>query len=424
MADISSLYPQPVNPAAAQPSLLQNPLQALTFANGAQQLQSRNAVGSALQGAIDPSGNFDSNAALAAIKNNPAAAYGAPEAIGSVLQMRGQNISNATNRFGLLAGQNQSVLNLLGPLAQNPNATKDDALNVAPSLARLGVPPEMISGWIGGLSDDPKTFRKQIGTVNSIALGPAGAASRIQGAPGPSGEPTQTSAGAQGFGSPTTSTGMAPGAAEALAANRAEYVNDQSTSAARMANVRQLQTALPLISQLSSSNFGPGSPEFAKIKGALTTMGVVDPSTSDLRVRQEAGKYLLKYASGAIQAGRSDNALSAAIGSNPNLDLTQPANLSLIKNQIGMDRMDAALPLVAPSDTSQYKNFKSKFYQSADPRAFSFDMMTPAERAQVQTSLGAPSTAAKPNPAYDKFVRSYQMAKQAGMLSPPAPGGP
>lgn len=419
MVDPSALYPQPVNPMSAQPALLQSPMQALSFMGGAQQLQARNAIGSALQGAIGPDGNFDPSAALTAIKNNPVAAYGAPEAIGSVLQMRGQNTANATAALNLGVSNNAAIAAILAPYANQKALSNEDQYNIKAKLAAAGVDPATVAA--ADVSAPVATLKAaRLGAVQ--AMGAGAAASPVNAGPDASGAPQVTPL-ASTIGTGPRPVGMAPGAPEAIAANRAEFVNDQTAGAARMANVRQLQTALPLISQLSSSNFGPGSPEFAKIKGALTTMGVVDPSTSDLQVRQEAGKYLLKYASGAIQAGRSDNALSAAIGSNPNLDLTQPANMALIKNQIGMDRMDAALPLVAPSDTSQYKDFKSKFYQSADPRAFSFDIMTPAERAQVQTSLGAPSTASKPNPAYDKFVRSYQMAKQAGMLAPPTPGG-
>lgn len=221
------------------------------------------------------------------------------------------------------------------------------------------------------------------------------------------------------------SSGTPPGVSERYAANQAEFAADQSKSAQILAGARPLQQALPLIENLSNSNFGPLSPQFAHTKGTLTTLGIINPNTSDLQVRQEVGKYLLNYAQGAQNAGRSDSALSTAIGSNPNLDLTQPANLALVKNQIARDRMDAAIPIAASGadpaakgGIANYKDYKSNFYQSNDMRAFKFDAMTPEERGALQKSLGPPSS-----PAYKRFVHSYNIAKSTGMITSGIPAG-
>lgn len=211
-----------------------------------------------------------------------------------------------------------------------------------------------------------------------------------------------------------------PGAPEVAASDRKTLFEDQIRASGTMANLRPLQQALPLIQQLSNQNFGPGSNEFAKIKGALTTAGIINPNTSDLQVRQELNKYLLKYSSGANAAGRSDAALSAAIGSNPNLDLTQPANLALVKNQIGYDKMDSAMPKVYALDAKPgqtYSEFKSSYNQSYDPRAFKFDTLAPDEQQKLVSSLGKPTS-----PAFQKFSHSYDVAKSAGMVQPPAQG--
>jgi hypothetical protein len=409
------------------------------------ELRSKQAIGNAFQGAIGADGNFDPNAAATAIKNNPDAAWGSPGAVSTLLTQHGQQISNATGQFGLLASQNQSVMGLIAGLAQDPNPTMDKVNNLAPILARMGIPAPMINGWRAGLSQNPATLHQQLGTIANTAMGPGAAAARIQGPVGPDGQPTSITAGQgniiSGYGGPTgqTSTGapvptnragqaidpntgrptqaaqigITTGQSPIQTANQAEYLADQTKASNTLANVRPLEQALPLIQQLSNQNFGPGSAELAKIKGGLATLGLVDPNTSDATLRQEVNKKLLGYASGARDAGRSDNALSAALGSNPNLDLTQPANLALVKNQIGMDKMDAALPLAAGGHEG-YKDFKTKYYQSGDSRAFGINMMTPQEIAQLQSSLkGA---------ARDKFNRSLQMAIQSGMVSPPGGG--
>jgi hypothetical protein len=91
-----------------------------------------------------------------------------------------------------------------------------------------------------------------------------------------------------------------------------------------------------------------------------------------------------------------------------------------MKNQIAMDRMDAAMP-TAFSMTGQspaaYRGFKSNYYQNFDQRAFNFDMLSPQEKQAVVKSLG-PQT----SPAFQKFAKSYSVAKQAGFLGG-APSG-
>ena len=421
---IASLYPAP--PQQQPNALLNNPGQVIGLVGGMRQLQGQQAMKNALQGAISPDGSYDPNAALKALKNDPNAWIGQGD-VNSILEARTRNIANQSAQFTLQSGQSDFVTNKLGALAQNPKATKQDAMDLAATLVRNGVPAATVQAWVAGLSDNPAVFRKQIGTVSAAAQGANAAAARVQGPPDANGAPTQTSVGAVGYGNPQTPVANAPGVGEALAAPQSAYVTDQAHSAQIMAGVRPLQQALPLIQQLSNSSFGPGSDQFAKIKGALITAGVINPNTSDLQVREEANKYLKRYAAGAQAAGRSDAALSAAIGSNANLDLTQPANLNLVKNQIAMDRQEALAPesfrqanpdiSANPAKVQGYLNHKTQFFQGTDSRALQFDLMTPDERAGVLKSLGP-----KGSPAYQKFVQTYNMAKKAGMIEPPAQG--
>jgi hypothetical protein len=77
-----------------------------------------------------------------------------------------------------------------------------------------------------------------------------------------------------------------------------------------------------------------------------------------------------------------------------------------------------------PDDAGKlYGSYKSTYYQSMDPRAFKWDTLTPEERRSVVDNLGAPSTKEKPNPTYDKFARSYDLAKKAGSFTLGAASG-
>lgn len=419
---VNALYPQPVQNPLASPGAI---FDLVNRSNALQEFNAKQAVGTAYQNALNPDGSVDQNRLASGLKD-PSASLAAPWAIGTMLDQRGKMIANDAAAFGLSSGQNAAAMGILAGLAQKEGLTYQDVQNVAPTLARMGIPAGHIAGWLKQLPRDPSGLRSVIGTVANTVMGPAASAAPISAPPDPvTGAPRQMPLGGTNYGVGARPTALPPGDAAVLEANKAELANDQTQAGNIMANARSLQSAMPLIGQLSNANFGPGSPEFAKLKGTLTTMGVIDPSASDLQVRQQAAKYLLKYAQGAQNAGRSDQALSAALGSNPNLDLTQPANMHLIQSQVAMDRMDAAKAtaftngFAAPGQS--YKDFKSSYYQNFDQRAFQWDMLSPEDRRKALQDIG-PSKLNKngveTNQKYAKFARSYALAKGAGFFQP------
>jgi hypothetical protein len=206
----------------------------------------------------------------------------------------------------------------------------------------------------------------------------------------------------------------APGVSDAVAANRAAYVEDQKNAYSILQNAIPLQNALPLINKLNHTDFGPGSQELMQLKAALQFAGAVpqDSSAADsTAIRQEVNKYLHQYASGAVGAGRSDAGLSQALSANPNLDLTQDANLALIKSQLGRDFMTAALPSTYSGDSGKYLDYRSRYPQQNDPRAFIWDRYTPQERRQIVDEMGG-----EKSPTYQKFKQSYINAVNSGIV--------
>jgi hypothetical protein len=409
----------PDSPVPVTPNFLSgNPIALASQVMNLQQMQAQRAVGNAFQGAIRPDGSFDPNAAALAIKNDPSAAYGAAQGVQSVLEARARNISNATNQLGLGLANNAGAATILAPYASlGRPLTDDEQYSVKAKLAAAGVDPATVAAAdVNGAIKSGNAAR----LAQVQGMGPGAAASGVEVA-GQEGQPLRVP-----LGSVVANTGVAPlsrGLSPIQAADQGEYLADQTKSAATMANVRPLQQALPLVSQLSNYNFGPGSADIDKVKGLLTTLGItgVDPTDQKV-VREEVNKKLHGYASGAISAGRSDNALSQALTSNPSLDLTQPANLNLIKNQIAMDKMDAAIPAAAGS-WNGYKNFKTGYYPGVDQRAFGFDNATPKERQAIIQNLGPPKpdqNGVPTNQAYLKFAKSYDLAKKAGMIQPSA----
>lgn len=389
MGDIpapNALYPSAPQQAPASANLLADPAKAIGILSGIQDYRLK-------------SQQFD------ALAQQPAAS------------LQGQNISNATAEMQQQEGASRAVSRIMGGyLAGIPKPSADDVRSAAAFAARSL--PNVAVKYPDIISAASETGRRNPGLLINSGLSPEGQSSEVTGTPLAGGQPTilKTPASNMGLG---RVVGLGSGAGDALAESQKSLVEDQKASARTVANLRNLDIALPAIEKLSNPNFGPGSSQFASLKGSLITAGIIDPKTSDVTVRQEIGKYLLKYATMAQNAGRSDQALGAALGSNPNLDLTQPANLGLIKNQIGLDKMDAALPKIfkaehpGEDERTQYNSYKSDYYDRFDRRVFSYDKLSPEERRDLVQSLGGKNSA-----AYKKFDQTYKLAKQAGIITP------
>lgn len=398
---IAALYPHAPQ-QQTQNALQGNPLSIIPAMIQARQFQSQQAVGKAFQGATGPDGSFDPGAAQSAIANDPNAALGAPEATTRLLANRRQNIDNSTAALGLGTANGQAIASAFAPLAQKSNPTMDDVYSAAALAARQGADPKQISGVIAGIK--PGNIKQSIGDLANFSMGAGAASSRVTGPVGPNGEPTQTSTGAVIAGNPTLQTQQGP----QQIANQSAYNSDLAASSETLKNMRPLQQALPLIQSLDASNFGKGSPELATLKGLLVTAGVMDPNSTSLPTRQEAQKYLNQFVSGLPHA--SDMGLTQDKISKPNFDITQPANIALIKNAIAMSRMDAAAPK-AIGGAQDYLNKKSQYYNNMDPRAFQMDMMSPSEVDKMDKSLKGQERT--------KFVSSLKAGVSAGVISPP-----
>lgn len=332
----------------------------------------------------------------------------------------GQATGNSDADVKLKSTYAQILRQNFGQLATKPLITDADISSAKAAAAAQGIPGAAIQDFVSTLPRDPAKRKDWAVDQSNLARGPEAIATG-KAVPGPSGEsveiPEGTASRVRSSGGLPTS--LSPGVAGSFEEGQKSLVEDQKASARATANLRNLDIALPMAEKLSHANFGPGSPEFAKIKASLATAGIIDPNTSDVTVRQELNKYLLKYATMAQNAGRSDQALGAAVGSNPNLDLTQPANLGLIKNQIALDKMDAALPKIfklehpGQSEAAGYNQYKSDYYDKFDRRVFSYDKLSPEERRDLVQSLGG-----KNSPSYKKFAKTYEAAKQAGVIVP------
>lgn len=461
-----SLYNRPI------PDALSSVGSAVGVANGLiqnrmmqQELASKQAVGNAFQGAVGPDGTVDTGAAARAIQANPAAAYGAADALTRAAGLQSQNLSNQGASVAQSQGRMNDFYTSLGPLLANKNAppTRAQVMGTATDLLHQGrlLPSDFAAitsevpldnGAVAGYAQNK--FGSTMSPGEQASPGPTvttpqggftptkGQFFRGATAGGPTataaeGTPVQTDRQGNAV-SPTTGqkapnavppppgvqTGPAMGTSENITTNLNAYNADQQTASGRLANVRNLTTALPLMEQMGPGGAGVGSAPWNQLKSFLVTQGIVDPNTSDVNLRQEAAKYLYKYVSTNPVAARSDEAQNLAAASSPNLDLSMPAAIHLAKSAVGFDRMDSAVTkaydLAHPGQQQagpDYLKFKTDYTASHDPRAFSFDLLDPTEQRKLVSSLGP-----KTEDNYKKFARSLKTARDTGMVAAPNGG--
>jgi hypothetical protein len=402
---ISSLYPQPVSPGAAVPSLLQNPGQAVGIVNNLLQLQqrqqelnARNAIGSAVQGAIGPDGTIDVPAAMTAIKNNPNAADGAPDAVSQLFTQRGQMIANGTAQFEQSAKQNRFVLDAIGSLADNPNLNVNDVRNSVVTAARnTNIPTPILAGWLNGLPQDPKKLRQYMVTLRNMAQGsselstPTGMGTTDTGAPivgsrgqfnygAASGNPQGGIVAAPPPGFAERQTGFAQ-----MDTGLAKQLSDAAEgSQGRRALLGNLEDTL---SQFTS---GPGA-DWTKVAKAFINRNVPLPQgwqfdPKSIASQEEFSKQAAQLAQQrAIGGTGTDAKFASAFETNPNDTLSQLGNKGIIRllkgNEDAIQTKNAAwLNASRLNPNLSYRMFSQYFNSQFDPRVFQFKYMSKAER--------------------------------------------
>jgi hypothetical protein len=413
---IEDLYPHTPPPIAAPTNGFgsMNPAGIAGLAQTIQDVQGKQGVAEAYRRNVGPDGVIDQPGLIKDLGQMGGIHAGA--AIGSAISNANQNVAYGAAKVNALGNAFSSLTGVEKP-------SKKDVYDLSARMSVSGIPASDIKKYQDFIlsGGSPDGIKRNAAVVGNQVLG-QGAGELVQGGYNPSTmQPVLVPKGQLNTRGATGGVVTQPmsGAPEAVGEGQKTLAADREKSAVIGANVRPLEAALPLIKQLSHINFGPGSEGFNHAKQGLITIGVIPAGTSDVMVREEVNKYVKQYASGAAQAGRSDMALGTALGSNPNLDLTQPANINLVRNQISRDKMDAALPHVfkvehpMEQEEADYLRYKGGYYNRMDQRVFAYDKLDPQERRDFIKSLGP-----KDSPSYKKFNRGYEFAKAAGYISP------
>lgn len=281
----------------------------------------------------------------------------------------------------------------------------------------LGAPPSVQGSqveWLDGNGVKQQGTFAQYNTLlgNGQVLGPA---RPVQVAPGTAqpGAPKQpmpagyngrfpaAPAAAPGL---TSFAGPAPGTVEAANTSASQYAQDRAGAGSFATRVLPLKQAIGL---LSDTDTGPGSEtanHFRSVLISAANQGLLPKGVTPDQVSQanfdELKKYFAQYITGMPFAGGSDARMAEAVSGSPNTNMSTMANQQVAKVLVGMERYKAAQTLsfdqaaqqgqfgaaaqANPNAAAgQYANYAAKFNQATDPRAFAYDLMSPADRGKM-----------------------------------------
>jgi hypothetical protein len=409
---VSSLYPQPPSQQQNTNSLLSNPLAATGILNNLLQLQqrqqelnARNAIGSAVQDAISPSGDYDPSAAMSAVKNNPAAAYGAPDAVTQLLQHRQLQIANGRQQFELAAGQNKFVTDTIGSLADDPNLDINSVRNATVTAARnSGVPSGILAGWLNSLPTNPKQLRSYMVNLRNMTRGASEAGQPSNQPIGYTGQgaPVYGTQGQYGYGATGQGGIIAPppgfgerqtGYAQmdsALAKNLADAAEG---SQGRRAILGNLEDALDKFTSGPGADYSKVAKSFINRNIPLPAGWQFDPkSIASQEEFVKQAQTLAQQQFAAIGGTGTDAKFASAFETNPNDTLSQLGNKGIIKllkgNEDALQAKNSAwLNASGLNPNLSYRQFSSYFNSQFDPRVFQFKYMNKTERNEYVSKM-------------------------------------
>jgi hypothetical protein len=213
-------------------------------------------------------------------------------------------------------------------------------------------------------------------------------------------------------------TGPALGQTRVAEGGADAYVRDLQAAAGSGGELANLQAALGNLNALGAEGTGPGTQGRKRIASFLNSAGLgrlpgVDPKrVEDL---DEAVGYLSSAARSGTLNAASGQAPGAGAPTTPDIgEISQPAAVNLARAQIGLKRLQQAQArsYQGQDNGAGYAQHAADFASAQDPRAFSFDLRTLAEKQKLLQSLGP-----KDGPAYQKFIKSLRTAHDLGLTN-------
>jgi hypothetical protein len=273
-----------------------------------------------------------------------------------------------------------------------------------PNTLQPGTPqvnPDLSQSFVGG-------------TGNPQIQGPAAATQSQTAAPRGAAAPQRNV--------PAAPIMAAPAPGQAAAKERAgsgsgeELVDARHRSLNFQQEVFPLEQAIPALEKLGTKGSGPGTESINHLKSfVLSNIPGADFKglRDDVATYDKAKKYLTDFVNQNGNSGTNDK-LAAAFAGNPSVNISNAAAADVAKSALALRRMKQAQLMAFEHSglpESDYAKFASKWNAHADPRAYGFDLMTPARRKATLETL--------PKGRRELFMLNVQDAAEQGMIRTP-----
>lgn len=211
--------------------------------------------------------------------------------------------------------------------------------------------------------------------------------------------------------------GPPPGQASGQLKDVEYFKSDQQGIPARETATQSLEKALQA---LNITNSGVGTERLNRMKSFIQSMTPSELNSLGIKPFEIATmnydiahKYLIDYARSQGAAGGTNLQLQTSQEANPSTGISNPAAIDIIKTNIGRERQNIAKTLGAPDPNGiGYGKHAAEFAGATDPRAFAFDMYTPAERKKILTEVD------KSPISREKFEKSLALAVRLKLVKP------
>ena len=193
-----------------------------------------------------------------------------------------------------------------------------------------------------------------------------------------------------------------------------QYKAAQAAMPEQQRNIVAGQTALDA---LRLARTGPGTDTVNHMKAFLLAQGIdlgaIDPNST--AAYEIARKNLLRFAQGSAQRSLgTDLGLTTQLQSNANVEnMLNSANDHILVQDMGLAKQRIAQTLEAPQGGVGMGQHTQNFTNTTDPRAFAWDLYSPAERNAIIAE------ASKTKGGLDKLDKSLEIAAKHNLIKMP-----
>jgi hypothetical protein len=393
------------------------------------------AIGGAYNRNVSPTGDINVSGLRSDIARN-----------GGVLAGEGLNqaTANSDADLRLRSGWQQTLRGIYGQLATLPNITDDHLAAAKVSAAGAGVPPGVIQQFVATMprvrsTKDENARRQWLVTQGNLAQNPETIAQGTEGPIDASGVRPQISRGRAAYemagagsapGQPGMRTNLPIGSGPALERSAADITALRSKNTSYPNDMVAINGLIHSLKAVGDKGSGPGTSELNTLKSALYSnfswvpgveKAVGDPQVmADYASGEKYAKQLATSLADNIGPG-TNQGLTTAFGSSPNMNISNLAGTSLAKTLYGVRNLQQATQIAFDKTGLPENQFhrwsRENWSTKVNPAGFMWDQLDDKEQDRVLKKIDANPKTAKAERA--KLNASIHQAVSSGLMADP-----